>query len=88
MQIIKVLGSAVRVVFSAHVSAEDRVPPGAIFREKIEGRWYRMCLRPGPGNPNLVPVLVARRIRSAKWLAFATEGRTDIVETMSSTPTE
>jgi len=31
-----------RVVLAAHLSAEGRVPPGAIFREKIEGRWYTM----------------------------------------------
>ena len=31
-----------------HLFAERRVPPGAIFREKIEGRWYRMYLRTGP----------------------------------------
>jgi hypothetical protein len=31
-----------RVVLATHLSAEGRVPPGTIFREKIEGRWYRM----------------------------------------------
>jgi len=27
-------------VYTSHLFAERRVPPGAIFREKIEGRWY------------------------------------------------
>ena len=31
------VSSTARVVYVAHLSAEDRVPPGAIFREKIEG---------------------------------------------------
>jgi hypothetical protein len=36
------------VVFTSHLFAERGVPPGAIFREKIECRWYTMYLRRGP----------------------------------------
>ena len=36
------------VVLVSHLFAERRVPPGAIFREKIESRRYRMYHRRGP----------------------------------------
>jgi hypothetical protein len=37
---------------------------------------------------HISPGLVARRIRGAAWLAFATEERAGVVNTPSSTPTE
>jgi len=39
-------------------------------------------------NPNIASVLIAKPIRGASWLAFATEERAGIVDTMSSTPTK
>ena len=36
-----------RVVFAAILSAEGRVPPEAIFREKIEAAQYRMYCEAG-----------------------------------------
>ena len=46
--IFQLVSSMERVVFTTHLFAGRRVPPGTIFREKIEGRWYRMYLRRGP----------------------------------------
>jgi len=48
MASVQAVRSKARVVFTAHLSAEDRISPGALFREKSEGRWYRMYLRTGP----------------------------------------
>jgi len=36
-RIFSLVSSIARVVYAAHLSAEGWVPPGAIFREKIEG---------------------------------------------------
>ena len=39
-------------------------------------------------SPHFSPPFVARRYKGAAWVAFATEERAGIVDTMSSTPTE
>jgi len=33
---VRLKSSTVRVVFTAHLSAEDRISPGALFRKKSE----------------------------------------------------
>ena len=48
VRIFQLVSSMGWEVYAFHFFAERRVPPGAIFREKIEGRWYRMYLRRGP----------------------------------------
>jgi hypothetical protein len=52
---------------------------------RIRGR-SGFCLCKTETSPHFSPPFVAKRLKGAVWLAFATEERAGIVDTMSSTP--
>ena len=78
MEIDDITGMIVDTAYRLHAG----LGPG-LLESVYEAVLYRDL-----ASPHFSPPSVARRIKGAAWVAFATEERAGIADTMSSTPTE